>query len=968
LGTFDFARHMSQCFAKPKESIFAKAPDKNNNMPPDINQNPEQIARDKIDLMLKEAGWIVQSKNEVDLGAGRGVALREYQAETKFADYVLFVDKKPVGVIEAKKEDEGHKLTIAEDQAKEYSLAKLKYLDNDPLPFVFESTGTITRFRDTRDPKPRGRTIFWFYKPETLADWLLKDKSLRSRLSDIPVLNETGLRPAQIKAIKNLEQSFKKNRPKALIQMATGAGKTFTAATFVYRLLEHAKAKRILFLVDTKNLGEQAEQEFMAFQPNDSNRKFTEFYNVQRLTSSYIASDSQVCISTIQRMYAILKGEELEEGAEDDNPNESTWMEQQRNKKQAIPVDYNARVPIEQFDFIVIDECHRSIYNLWKQVLDYFDAFLIGLTATPDKRTFGFFEENVVSEYTYEESVIDGVNVPYDVYNIETEISLNGGIIHAGWFVDRRNKLTRKNRWTQEDEDTEYLKNDLDKKVVSPSQIRNIIRQYIKALQTEIFPNRKDEKGEYEVPKTLVFAKTDSHADDIIKIIREEFDEGDDFCKKLTYKIQEDPKSVLNRFRNSYYPRIAVTVDMIATGTDVKPLEVLLFMRDVKSVNYFEQMKGRGTRTISKDALQMVSKTAKAKTHFIIIDAVGVTKSKKTDSRPLERKPTVGLKDLLGAVTMGVAEEDLFLSLANRLIRLEKEISDKEKEKLMEHSKGKNLKQICKELLSAFDEDAIQEKTNQIIEAIPVQDRTPALIEQAKIDAHKELINIATSTFNGKLNDYIEKVRIEHEQIIDSHNIDKVTKAEWDTTSLDKAKEIVKDFSEYLLANQDEIKALTIFYKQPYNRRNITFKMIKEVFDKLKLDKPTLAPDYVWAAYSQLEEVKSKQPIDELTALVSLIRKACGIDSELKPFDKTVDDNFKNWIFKQNAGQHNRFTSEQMDWLRELKNHVINSYHIEIEDLDFTPFDEKGGRGKMYQLFGAEMVMIIEELNEILAS
>ena len=937
-------------------------------MPTNKNQNPEQIARDKIDLMLKEAGWIVQSKNELDLVLGRGVAVREYQAASGFADYVLFVDKKPVGIIEAKKEDEGHKLTVAEDQASEYARAKLKHLDNPHLHFVFESTGTITHFRDTRDPKPRGRTIFWFFRPETLAEWLKNDKSLRKRLLDMPILNEEGLRPAQIRAINNLEQSFKWNKPKALIQMATGAGKTFTAATFVYRLLEHAKAKRILFLVDTKNLGEQAEQEFMAFQPNDSNRKFTEFYNVQRLTSSYIASDSQVCISTIQRMYAILKGEELDEGAEDTNPNESTWMEQQKNKKQAIPVNYTARVPIEQFDFIVIDECHRSIYNLWKQVLDYFDAFLIGLTATPDKRTFGFFEENVVSEYTYEESVIDGVNVPYDVYNIETEISQKGSVVKAGWFVDRRDKLTRKNRWTQEDEDTEYLKNDLDKKVVNPSQIRNIIRQYKKALETEIFPNRKDENGEYEVPKTLVFAKTDSHADDIIKIIREEFDEGDDFCKKLTYKIVEDPKSVLNRFRNSYYPRIAVTVDMIATGTDVKPLEVLLFMRDVKSVNYFEQMKGRGTRTISKDALQMVSKTAKAKTHFIIVDAVGVTKSKKTDSRPLERKPTVGLKDLLGAVTMGVAEEDLFLSLANRLIRLEKEITDKEKEKLLEHSKGKNLKQISKELLSAFDDDAIEEKAKPIIEAIPVQDRTPALIEQAKQEAQAALIATATSTFNGKLNDYIEKVRIEHEQIIDSHNIDKVTKAEWDTTSVDKAKEIVKDFSEYLLANKDEIKALTIFYKQPYNRRNITFKMIKEVFDKLKMDKPTLAPDYVWAAYSQLEEVKSKQPIDELTALVSLIRRACGIDTELKPFDKTIDDNFKNWIFKQNAGKHNRFTTEQMDWLRELKNHVINSYHIEIEDLDFTPFDEKGGRGKMYQLFGAEMNDIINELNEALAA
>ncbi|MBN1990834.1 MAG: DEAD/DEAH box helicase family protein [Bacteroidales bacterium] len=937
-------------------------------MTQDKNQNPEQKARDKIDKMLIEAGWLVQSKKDVDLGAGKGIALREYQAETKFADYVLFVDKKPVGIIEAKKEEEGHKLTVAEDQAVVYAKSKLKYLNNDPLPFVFESTGTITRFRDLRDPKPRGRNLFWFFRPETLAEWLQKDKSLRTRLLDIPALNEAGLRPAQIKAINNLEQSFKKNRPKALIQMATGSGKTFTAATFVHRLLEFAKAKRILFLVDTKNLGVQAEQEFMAFQPNDSNRKFTEFYNVQRLTSNYIATDSQVCISTIQRMYSILKGEVLDEGAEDINPNESTWMQQKLNKKKAMPVEYSAKIPIEQFDFIVIDECHRSIYNLWKQVLDYFDAFLIGLTATPDKKTFGFFEENVVSEYTYEESVTDGVNVPFEIYNIETEISKKGSVVKAGWFVDRRDKLTRKTRWQQEDEDTEYFKNDLDKKVVNPSQIRNIIKEYRKALQTEIFPNRKDKNGEYEVPKTLIFAKTDSHADDIIQIVREEFDEGDDFCKKLTYKIQEDPNTILNRFRNSYYPRIAVTVDMIATGTDVKPLEVLLFMRDVKSANYFEQMKGRGVRTINKDAFQMVSKTAKAKSHFIIVDAVGVTKSKKTGGRPLERKPTIALKDLLGAVTMGVADEDLFLSLANRLIRLDNVLTDKEKEKINELSKGKNLKQISKELLSAYDPDAIDDKAKPLIEAIPPQERTPEKEEQIKKDVQKELINTAASTFNGKLNEYIEKVRLEHEQIIDTHNIDTVTKSEWDTTSVDKAQEIVKEFNQYLEANKDEIKALTIFYKQPYNRRSVTFKMIKEVFDKLKLDKPTLAPDYVWAAYSQLEEVKSKQPIDELTALVSLIRRACGIDRELKAFDSTVDENFKNWIFKQNAGQHNRFTPEQMEWLRELKNHVVTSYHIEIEDLDYTPFDEKGGRGKMYQLFGAEMKDIIEELNEVLAA
>lgn len=943
------------------------------------NQNPEQIARDTIDDMLQQAGWLVQSKNEVDLSANRGVAVREYLTDVGPADYVLFVDRKPVGIIEAKREDEGHRLTVVEEQSANYANAKLKYLNNDPLPFVYESTGTITRFTDYRDPKPRGRHVFSFHKPETIAEWLRKGQSLRERLQTIPQLDVAGLRPAQIVAINNLEQSFKRNRPKALIQMATGAGKTFTAATFVYRLLKHADAKRVLFLVDTKNLGEQAEQEFMTFQPNDDNRKFTELYNVQRLTSSYIANDSQVCISTIQRLYSILKGEELDESAEQENPEENTWLKRQMTKTKAVPVEYTPKVPIEQFDFIVIDECHRSIYNLWKQVLDYFDAFLIGLTATPDKRTFGFFNENVVSQYTYEESVTDGVNVPYDVYTIETEISKHGETVKAGWFVDRRDKLTRAKRWQQEDEDTEYKRNDLDKKVVNPSQIRNIIREYRKALQTTIYPNRVDEHGEYEVPKTLVFAKTDSHADDIIKIIREEFDEGNDFCKKVTYKIDEDPKSVLNRFRNAYYPRIAVTVDMIATGTDVKPLEVLLFMRDVKSINYFEQMKGRGTRTINSNDLKLVSKTANTKTHFVIVDAVGATKSKKTDSRPLERKPSVPLKDLMGAVTMGHQDEDLFLSLANRLIRLEKQITDKEKDKLLELSGGKNLKQITKELITAYDADAIEERAQLEIAKTPVQDQTPALLAAARKKAQEQLVLEASKTFNGPLNAYLDNVRKQHEQIIDSINIDTVTKSEWETTSVDKAQQTIQDFTAYLEANKDEIQALSIFYNQPYNRRNITFTMIKEVMEKLQLEKPQLTPDYVWDAYVTLdchaEPVEAQQkrempskPKDQLTALVSLIRKACGIDKDLKPFDKTIEKNFNDWLFKQHTGQHNRFTPEQIDWLRMIKDHVVSSYHIALDDLDYTPFDAKGGKGKMYQLFGQEMNSIIDELNEVLAA
>lgn len=623
-----------------------------------MNQNFEQLSRDQIDQQLTACGWIIQDKKAINLQAGVGVAVREYQTDVGPADYVLFVDKKPVGVIEAKRAEEGVHLTVHEDQSHDYATSKLKYLHNDPLPFVYESTGEVTRFTDYRDPKPRSRNVFTFHRPETFREWLKQDKTLRGRLHDLPALNTTGLRECQVTAIINLEKSFKAYRPKALIQMATGSGKTFTAISFIYRLLKFAKAKRILFLVDTKNLGEQAEQEFMSFLPNDDNRKFTELYGVHRLKSSYIPTDNQVYISTIQRMYSVLKGEELEESAEEENPAEHKWL-----PKEPVPVEYNDKIPIEAFDFIVIDECHRSIYNLWKQVLDYFDAFLIGLTATPDNRTFGFFDQNIISDYGFEKAVTDGVLVGYDTFTIETEISQQGGKIKFGEYVDRRERLTRKKFWQQLDEDIDYSAKRLDDDVVNPSQIRLIIKTFKEQLP-QLFDDRLNEQGEFEVPKTLIFAKTDSHADDIINIVREEFGEENRFCKKITYQAEEDPKSVLAQFRNNYHPRIAVTVDMIATGTDVKPLECLLFMRDVKSRNYFEQMKGRGTRTISLDEMKKVTPSAKeVKDHFVIVDAVGVTKSLKTDSRPLERKPGVALKDLLGAIAVGVIDEELFTSL-----------------------------------------------------------------------------------------------------------------------------------------------------------------------------------------------------------------------------------------------------------------------------------------------------------------
>ncbi len=876
------------------------------------NQTPEQVARDNIDSRLTEAGWQVQSKKQVDLGASRGVAVREYQTDIGPADYLLFVDRKPVGVIEAKRVEAGERLTTVEYQSSEYAKAKLKYnLNKKPLPFVFESTGVLTHFTDYRDPKPRAREVYSFYRPETLTEWFGQEQTLRSRL------------------------------------------------------LKHADAKRILFLVDTRNLGEQAEQGFLKFQPNDDNRKFIELYNVQRLNSSYIARDSQVCISTIQRLYSILKGEELEEGAEEDNPNESNWQWQ---KKEPLPVTYSTKNPIEQFDFIIIDECHRSIYNLWKQVLDYYDAFLIGLTATPDKRTFGFFNENVVSEYTYEESVTDGVNVPHDVFTIETEITQTGSSIKAEEYVDKRERLSRKKRWEHLDEDYTYTPDKLDRDVVNPSQIRNIIRACKDSLP-RIFPDRHNENGEFEVPKTLIFAKTDSHADDIIQIVREEFDEGNEFCKKVTYKTDEDPKSVLNRFRNSWAPRIAVTVDMIATGTDVNPLEVLLFMRDVRNVNYFEQMKGRGTRTLNFDDLKKVTRTARhAKTHFVIIDAIGATKSKKTDSRPLERKPDLPLKDLLGAVAMDVQDEDLFTSLANRLIRLEKRLTDDEKSQLVVLSGGKTLQNLAKDLLNAYDPDVIETVARPLIDALPKYVTSPEQKEQLRQKTQEQLAREAAAPFTGRLNDFIEIVRKIHEQIIDNINTDTLLRAEWDKDAVNNAKQLVQEFADYIKANKDKITALSIFYDQPYRRRELTSAMVKELFDTLKQNIPQLAPHNVWQAYQQIQEAKSDSPINELVALVSLVRRVIGIDSILTPYDKTVDSNFKRWIFDKHSGAGEKFNEEQMAWLRMIKDHIATSFHLDKDDLNYTPFDAEGGPGRMHQLFGQEMNQIIEEKNEALAA
>lgn len=637
-----------------------------------------------------------------------------------------------------------------------------------------------------------------------------------------------------------------------------------------------------------------------------------------------------------------------------------------------MPVAYNPKVPVEFFDFIFIDECHRSIYNLWMQVLDYFDSFLIGLTATPDNRTYGFFKKNVVSNYDHEKAVADGVNVGNEVYLIETKVTKEGGKLKAKQAIQHRERLTRRKRWEQQDEDENYSGKQLDKNIVNPDQIRTVIQTFKSSL-LDIFPDRQ------HVPKTLIFAKSDSHADDIIQTVREEFDEGNDFCKKVTYRVKdgkkdkdgniieagEDPRSVLSQFRSNYNPRIAVTVDMIATGTDVKPLECLLFMRDVKSRNYFEQMKGRGTRTLDKDGMQKVTPDAQCdKTHYVIVDAIGVTQSLKTASQPLITKPSVPMKDLAMGVMMGVSDSDTVSSLAGRLARLDRQLDQDDKRRIEKASGGVGLTQMVSDLFEAIDADKVEQRALQIAEQ-PVG-TNPG--DDARKKAQQELVGQAAKVFNGELIETIVNIRKEKDQKIDHETLDEVTNKGWSADSAQKAQALREDFSQYLKDNIDSITALEIYFSQPHRRREVTFEMIRDLLDKLKSDKPQLAPIRVWDAYAQLDEYQGKRPEAELQMLVALIRRVSNIDESLSPFAETVKKNFQRWVLAHHAGAGEKFNEQQMNWLRMIRDHITNSFHFEFDDLDMAPFDAEGGLGQMYQLFGDEMNNLINTLNEELAA
>ena len=906
--------------------------------------HPEDKARSLIDRQLGASGWLVQSREEMNLGAGAGIAVREFQTASGPVDYALFVDRRLCGVIEAK--PAGTTLSGFSEQAARYIADVPKHLVRDAgqVRFEYVASGTELLFRDHADPEPVSRRVFAFYRPDTLGRWVKEPATIRRRLQAMPPVTTEGLRACQIGAVTALEASMAQNHPRALVQMATGAGKTFTACTLSYRLLAHAGFRRILFLADRANLVRQTRDEYLAYRPPGTGRSFSEIYSVQHLRAAGLDKDAQIVVATIQRVYSVLTGKELPETEEEASSFETPSADTERL------VAYNPSIPIESFDLVITDECHRSIYGTWRQVLEYFDAFTVGLTATPSLHTLGFFGKNLVAQYPYERSVVDDVNVGFEIFRIRTEIGEHGSTVKAGYDLPVRDKRTRAERYEKLAEDFAYTADQIDRTVLVPNQIRTVLETYRDTLFTELFPGRR------EVPKTLVFAKDDHHAEEIVTLVRDVFGKGNDFAKKITYRTDgADPEALIRAFRNDYNPRIAVTVDMIATGTDVKPIEVLIFLRDVKSELYFEQMKGRGARTIAPEKLREVTPDAEAKTRFVLIDAVGVTQSLKSITQPLERDRVIGFDKLIDQIAAGRRDDDAFATLAARLAALNRRIGDKDRAAIAKASGGVDLAGLAARLLDAIDPDVLAQR-------VP-----PEAPEPAQLAARAAAKDKAAELFDDPaLRRLLKEVKAAADIRIDTISTDTVISSGWDEKT---AADTVARFGRFIEERRDDLTALQILYQLPYAQKRLTYEAVDELKEALKRPPWLLEPVDIWRAYRRLSSDKVRgNPAGTLADIVMLVRYALQQTESLEPLSSVVAGRFNLWLGREERAGRS-YTDEQKSWLAAIRDHLAVNVEIRPEDMMEAPnFAERGGILRARTLFGPTLPALLDELTDVLVA
>ena len=874
---------------------------------------------------IVQAGWQQhQFREEVNLTDGRVMVRGKLAARVKNpdakggpkrADFVLYGRPNvPIAVVEAKqaKFSVGHGMQQA--------LAYAEMLD---APFAISSNGDGFLLHDrTGLTQPIERELLLTQFPSLNDLWPLYQqwKGLAEasavKLVEQPFYSDgSGKEPRyyQRVAINRAIEAIAKGQQRVLLVMATGTGKTYTAFQIIWRLWKAKAKKRILFLADRNILVDQTmQQDFAPFgevMHKVINREVKKNYEI------YLA------------LYQAVTGRE-------------EWKQIYRQ----FPADF--------FDMVVIDECHRSIYGQWRKVLEYFDAQIVGLTATPTKQTLAFFEQNLVSEYTYQESVADEVNVGFDIYRIKTQIGEEGGLIEAGTVIPAIDKRTREQKELEVEEDLDWKPTDQGIAIESPNHIRLVLETFRDRLFSEIFPELND-KGEKRkvVPKTLIFAKSDAHAETIVRIVREVFNKGDGFAAKITYTAK-DPADLINRLRTSPELRIAVTVDMVATGTDVKPLECVLFMRDVRSGTYFEQMKGRGARSITDSDFQAVTEQGVHKERFVIVDAIGVTEHDFVDVTVTDRVKTASLESLLKKAAARELTQDDAATLGSRLSKLGLRMTASERNEI-ESLAGVTIEEMSQQLVRSVSAEALAEAVKNAPEGTAEEVVVHEFVQSlAGTLATSQALRERLVTMHKSK--YIIRDEVTPDQLLFAGGV----------PNIELAERTIQDWKQYMEDNKDEITALQLLYSRPQNS-GVTRKQLEELIATIRKPHQDWTPAVIWKSYELLN--KTNRSIKNKTVdLVSLVRYTLGIMPELVPFADVVEQRYQGWLLTQEQ-RGTRFTQDQRRWLDAIKDYICTGVTFETPALDAVPFIEWGGSDGIERDF-ADPVAVITDLNQALSA
>lgn len=861
---------------------------------------PEEKARIKIDQWFADAGWEVINRDDYEPTC-TAVAIREGLLKGNLeADYFLFINGKAVGVLEAKREETDTFSSKVCEQAALYakSVPNIYQTYQKPLPFIFTSNGKELYFCDFREQDHYFKQIMTIPTPHELV----KKLGINDYFAGLPTLHKKGLRDCQYEAITELEKSFRSGQKRALMVLATGAGKTYTACLAAYRMLSYTPMRRVLFLVDRNNLGKQAEGEFGTFRLTENGEAFNTIFTVNRLRSSSIPSDSNVVISTIQRLFSFLKGETIEDN-DDDDENEPT---------EEVILPPNLDLPHDYFDMIIIDECHRSIYKNWRKVLEYFDtARLVGLTATPIPETMAFFNNNRIVNYTLEKSIVDGVNVDCRVYRIKTQVTETGGAILEGEKVKEETRYTGEVKTVSSKETKTYTNKELNRSIINPAQIKLILSTYRDVVYTELFNDPQREPNMDYLPKTLIFALNEAHATNIVQIAKEVFGRTDDrFVQKITYSAG-DSNELIRQFRNDKDFRIAVTCTLVATGTDVKPLEVVMFMRDVESLPLYIQMKGRGVRTIGDEQLRNVTPNAFSKDCFYLVDAVGVTEHEMTIPTASDEPTTktITLKELLERISHGYIPDEYLKRLAATLARIYNKADDSQRKEFARLSHD-DMKELSARIYDALEKGTLPPFVSTEKPNLERKGLVSPLANHA--DARRYLLILAAGFVNTLM---------PGEDTLISKGF-----------SIDEAKCTTEAFEEFCRENADEIEALRIIYNN--EGEPITYSMLKELEHKLKIANNHLAPKQIWNSYAILSPSKvkrstTKEESDALTNIIQLIRFAFRQIDRLESVVTTSKQYFNLWL-----GQNQReITDKQREVISRIVDYIASNGACTVRDI-----------------------------------